>query len=172
MGFRFISLKKEREGKTQSMEKRSLAIALALTLPLVFYGIPYAYASTMTSTYVVDGPTVVLGGGDQSAAYATCNTGDYVTGGGYSGGVTANIVISNSEPVGSTNPTEWGIYVFNTGSSTIFVHVVATCQTPVTVAGISVPQFGSLYIAIALGAAVYFVLSRRSVRSSRTTVAA
>jgi hypothetical protein len=38
------------------------------------------------------------------------------------------------------------------------------CQTPLTVAGIGVPEFGSLYVAIALGAVVYFVMSRRLAR--------
>jgi hypothetical protein len=37
----------------------------------------------------------------------------------------------------------------------------AVCQTPVTVAGVSVPEFGSLYVAIALGAVLYFLLARR-----------
>lgn len=104
---------------------------------------------------------LTLGAGAESAAYATCNSGDYVTGGGYSGGVTKNIVVSNSEPVGATNPTQWGTYVFNTGSSTIFVNAVAVCQTPVTVAGVTVPEFGSLYAAIALGAVVYFLMAKR-----------
>jgi len=35
------------------------------------------------------------------------------------------------------------------------------CQTPINVAGIGVPQFGSLYVAIALGAVLYFLLSKR-----------
>jgi hypothetical protein len=39
------------------------------------------------------------------------------------------------------------------------------CQTPVTVAGIGVPQFGSLYVAIALGAVAYFLMSRRFART-------
>ena len=38
------------------------------------------------------------------------------------------------------------------------------CQTPVTVAGVGVPEFGSLYAAIALGAVAYFMLSRRLTR--------
>jgi hypothetical protein len=41
----------------------------------------------------------------------------------------------------------------------------AICQTPITVAGIGVPEFGSFYVAIALGAVVYFMLSRRLARS-------
>ena len=84
-----------------------------------------------------------------------------MTGGGYSGGVTTNIVVSNSEPVSGVS---WGIEVTNIGSFNIDVNAVAVCQTPIIVAGIGVPQFGSLYVAIALGALVYFMLSRRYVR--------
>ncbi len=150
------------------MEKRALAVALSLTLPLALYGIPYAYASTTSSSYTIDGPTSALtsGSGFQSM-YAACNPGDYVTGGGYSGGVTTSLWVSNSEPVGGVS---WGIGVTYTGPGTIFVNAVAVCQTPITVAGIGVPEFGSLYAAIVLGALVYFMLSRRSVR--RPTIAA
>jgi hypothetical protein len=45
-----------------------------------------------------------------------------------------------------------------------------TCQSPITVAGIGVPQFGSLYVAIALGVVVYFILSRRY--AGRPTISA
>jgi hypothetical protein len=39
------------------------------------------------------------------------------------------------------------------------------CQSAVTLpAGIGVPEFGSLYVAIALGAVVYFMMSRRFAR--------
>jgi len=41
---------------------------------------------------------------------------------------------------------------------------------PITVAGIGVPEFGSLYIAIALGAVLYFLLARRY--SGRPTISA
>jgi hypothetical protein len=48
--------------------------------------------------------------------------------------------------------------------NTVVVDVV--CQTPIAaVAGVSVPQFGSLYVAIALGAVAYFMLSRRFART-------
>src|SRR6266566_901615 len=45
------------------MERR-VAVALALTLPLALYGIPYAYAVSAQTTYVVDsGPTNIAAGG-------------------------------------------------------------------------------------------------------------
>jgi hypothetical protein len=50
--------------------------------------------------------------------------------------------------------------------------VWAICMTPVTVAGIGVPEFGSLYAAIALGAVVYFMLSRYSSRKPSLPVPA
>jgi hypothetical protein len=49
-------------------------------------------------------------------------------------------------------------------ASGVSVDVWVVCQTPITVAGIGVPEFGSLYVAIALGAVVYFVMSRRLAR--------
>lgn len=136
----------------------------------MLYGIPYAYASTMTTTYIVDGPTATLSVGSNQPLYAYCTSGDDVTGGGYSVGVTKDVVISNSEPVGPVSgPNGWGLYIFNTGSTTLFPKAIAVCQTPVTVAGIGVPQFGSLYVAIALGAVVYFMLSRRATRKLTTS---
>jgi len=141
------------------MKTRALVLALALTFPLALYGIPYAYAATTSSTYTVDGPTSTITPGSHQALYADCNQGDYVTGGGYSGGLTTNIVVSISQPDRGVG---WGIEVYNTGSTfNIDANAVAVCQTPITVAGIGVPEFGSLYVAIALGALLYFALSRK-----------
>ena len=67
----------------------------------------------------------------------------------------------------STGQTPDG-WEFEAGSiavgSPTFGDVWVVCQTPVTVGGVSVPQFGSLYVAIALGAVVYFMLSRHFTR--------
>jgi hypothetical protein len=46
----------------------------------------------------------------------------------------------------------------------MFWEVYAVCQMPIAVGGISVPEFGSLCVAIALGAVAYFMLSRRFAR--------
>jgi hypothetical protein len=59
------------------------------------------------------------------------------------------------------NPNGWVIGLFNPDLGFSFNGVQIVCQTPITVAGVSVPEFGSLYVAIALGAVVYFILSRR-----------
>jgi len=61
-------------------------------------------------------------------------------------------------------PNGWFYGVGGSGPYAIW----AFCQSPITVAGIGVPQFGSLYLAIALGAMVYFVLSKRIARDPTT----
>jgi hypothetical protein len=149
------------------MERRALVLALALTLPLTLYGIPYAYASMTSSSYTMTA-TIPLG----TTADVHCNAGDYATGGGGDGG--SGIIFLSEARVydfgtntysGSSNgqtPNGWEIR--STVSSSPNVQVV--CQTPITVAGVTVPQFGSLYVAIALGAVAYFMLSRRFTRRS------
>jgi len=152
-----------------NMETRALVLALALSLPLAFYGIPYAYASTTSSSYEVLGNDVDVPAGGVVAATATCNSGDYVTGGGWSispeiagVGLSGNDVTGNGGAgAGSVNLNGWGVEVNNHRSSSETLHAIAMCQTPITVAGVTVPEFGSLYVAIALGAVVYFLLSRR-----------
>jgi hypothetical protein len=142
------------------MEKRALVLALALMLPLALYGIPYAYATTVSSGYVNLRVT-----NNVTEAEVFCNPGDYATGGG--GFATQAVNLSHSVLKGGgffvngTRPDGW---IFGTlvSSSTLVVHV--NCQTPITVAGIGVPQFGSLYVAIALGAVVYFMMASRFAR--------
>jgi hypothetical protein len=58
------------------------------------------------------------------------------------------------------------VEVFNPDASFAIAFTAgAVCQTPITVAGIGVPEFGSLYMAIALGAVAYFLMARRLARS-------
>jgi hypothetical protein len=160
------------------LEKRALVLALALTLPLALYGIPYAYATTMSSTYVATKQTDVppAGASDQ----VKCNTGDYTTGvGGYDHMGDGVLVVTNITPIG---PPGWtnlfsgspGGFLYSVAShepiATDTMEFHAICQTPISVAGIGVPQFGSLYVAIALGAVVYFMMARRF--AGRPTVSA
>ncbi len=154
------------------MEKRAIVLSLALTLPLALYGIPFAYAATNTSTYQVTSPVVTIVAGETTGATAPCNPGDVATGGGFNdlGGIGLFFGVSHGTDT-DTNPTAWEVIaVDNTGHADTFVSY-AICQTPVTVAGVTVPEFGSLYIAIALGALVYFALSRqfqkRPIKSGR-----
>jgi hypothetical protein len=143
------------------MEKRALVLALALTLPLALYGIPYAYAATTSSSYQVKGDFIFIPANfGTGIAHANCQNGDYATGGGFSQG--GGFDILSSEATSDTNPGGWSVNAQNPSANThLFVRADAICQTPITVAGIGVPEFGSLYVAIALGAVAYFMLSRR-----------
>jgi hypothetical protein len=149
------------------MEKRALLLALALTLPLAIYGIPYAYAISTSSTYTVDDVKVVSPHSTVELV-ATCNPGDYATGGGYDsgfeGGLGAPVYALASFSSGGVNPNSWNVFLLNPNDAASFVTARVICQTPITVAGVTVPEFGSLYLAIALGAVVYFMLSRHFMR--------
>jgi hypothetical protein len=143
------------------MERRALAVALALTIPLALYGIPYAYAATNGATYVVQvsASTPSGQGGDLTPS---CNRGDYATGGGFTlAGATTPAEVFSSQPGGGAPPTLWSVSYYNDLSTSVEVIAYVVCQSPITVAGLGVPQFGSLYAAIALGAVVYFMLSRQ-----------
>jgi hypothetical protein len=148
------------------MERRALVLALALAIPLALYGIPYSYASTFSSSYE-NRFVGTVDANSNTAGIARCNSGDYGTGGGYIVN-DPNVKISLSVPAtGSTidfdgqRPDGWIVHVWNPDSSASGFSVYVICQTPVLVAGISAPEFGSLYVAIALGAVAYFMLSRR-----------
>jgi hypothetical protein len=142
------------------MERRALVLTLALTLPLGLYGIPYAYAATFSSTYVVSAH------GTFDFADVHCSTGDYATGGGGAATNPAALVLNLPEKYNGVTystaysglPNAWGASSTGTPAG---VYVFVACQTPIAVAGIGVPQFGSLYFAVALGAVVYFMLARR-----------
>jgi hypothetical protein len=147
------------------MERRALVVALALTLPLVLYGIPFAYAAVKTTGYTARSDYVVA---SLSAGYfsATCNGGDFATGGGWLGNglftKSSFPTLGGNEAASGTVPDGWTVYTENHDTSTPRgLDVFADCLAPITVAGIGVPEFGSLYVAIALGAVVYFMLARR-----------
>jgi len=143
------------------MERRAFVLALALTLPLALYGIPYAYAAQTSSTYKIIHQFSVAPQSEVITG-ADCHSGDYVTGGGFD---TRNLILIAAEPQSHNSldpPNQYVVDEIN--PSTVNTNgglVEAICQTPITVAGIGVPQFGSLYIAIALGAVLYFLLSKR-----------
>jgi len=154
------------------MERRALVLALALTLPMALYGIPFAYAAATQSTYAVATTRDCVSNSCGFIVPLTCNSpSDYSLQYGVyydslpSGARVDGAIPTNSAglPV-STNevPNGWRINVISGQPEKINFAVI--CQSPVTVAGIGVPQFGSLYVAIALGAVVYFMLSRRFAR--------
>ena len=151
------------------MERRALVLVLALVAPLALYGIPYAYASQVSTSYTALWHDVVLPLQTVTDS-ATCNPGDYVTGGGWEGTGRIFAHTSEAQPFGP-GPYQWKVTAENTdGGISQQLVVVAVCQTPITVAGIGVPQFGSLYAAIALGAVVYFLLARRYSAAKTTSV--
>src|SRR5712692_8164955 len=130
------------------MEKRAVVLALALTLPLALYGIPYAYASVTTSTYSVSTSGTIAAGPSTIRLDANCKPGDFATGGGYNApdGVFGSVSAPN--PASPSEPTFWTVILDNPSGPAGPVAARAVCMAPVTVAGIGVPQFGSLYVAI------------------------
>ncbi len=140
----------------------------SLTLPLALYGIPYAYAATSTSSYQVHNFVTIPNDSTIHEVDAVCNSGDYAVGGGYNTAVgNLNEVVLGAIPTSgaahsiSGTPDRWTALVRNSGAVSDEIDVAVVCQTPVTIAGIGVPEFGQLYVAIALGALVYFLLARR-----------
>jgi hypothetical protein len=144
------------------MKRHALILALVLAVPLALYGVPYAYANTASSSYVMSSSTSQM---------VHCNSGDYATGGG---GIVASGSLRASEPVKGTSvptspadgaPDGWYIDIdiahSLTGPSATSFIVFVVCQTPITVAGVTAPEFGQLYVAIALGALVYFLMAKR-----------
>jgi len=167
------------------MEKRAAILALVLTLPLALYGVPFAYALTAASNHYTNERDFSFPALSSGTVSASCNLGDSATGGGYSlhadyAGQTPkfNVLTTGTGTFGlSTHAPSQDTWYFeginennspvspsvNAGDATVAVYVV--CETPVTVAGVGVPEFGSLYAAIALGAVAYFMLSRRFARA-------
>ena len=166
MNPRLIGLKFERARSRGLMKTRALVLALAFTVPLVLYGIPYAYAVSVSSsgTYY-NYATVTISKGGSGQAIATCNSGDYATGGGFFTGTSDFTGPTDSYPqqkFAGQPPVEWIVDAsYNGFFSSINLTAYVVCQTPITVAGLSVPEFGQLYVAIALGALVYFLMAKR-----------
>jgi len=144
--------------------KKEAVLAFALLAPLALYFIPYAYAATSSSYTVNVSLTETAPGHFDQFAY--CNTGDYATGGG--GGTTEDGgQVQNLAPAGTGNvvvfsgqPTGWFSSVNLIGTGSFQVQVWVVCQSPITVAGVGVPEFGQLYTAIALGAVAFFLFTR------------
>ena len=163
------------------MERRAALLALALTLPLALYGIPYAYASA-TSDHVVRS-TMTVPSFSAPTAIVNCPSLEYAVSGGYApGGFSVGKdsveelpdIVANYPTLGGVQtdtgqtPDGWGFWGANGSGFDYTATVWVVCQTPLTVAGIGVPQFGSLYFAIVLGAVAYFLLSRRFARRPTT----
>jgi hypothetical protein len=151
------------------MEKRAFVLVLALTLPLLLYGIPFAYAVTAQSTYVVRSVNIVIAASDIQGVSVQCTSpSDYTL--HYIHLQDELISVHSADPLNSggfgvntgETPNGWSVALHNTQAFQVLDVVTIFCQSPITaVAGVSVPEFGSLYVAIALGAVIYFVLARQ-----------
>jgi hypothetical protein len=159
------------------LERRAIVLALALTLPLALYGIPFAYAATTStqSTYTVTKELTIPAGSLNALVNLRClNPTDYTDHFSTNPSnptdvhVRGSLLLSSSGATAATgdNPNGWEIDLQNSYSGDLVATVQIVCQTPVTVsvAGIGVPEFGSLYVAIALGAVLYFLMARRFAR--------
>ncbi len=151
------------------MERRALVLALALTLPLVLFCVPYAYALTTQSTYVVlFGDSIPAHG--QVLEVVRCSSPTDSTqhfalflSSPFTLTVIGSSLINSASGEASTGetPNGWAVIVHNPEATPEAVGVQIICQSPITVAGVGVPEFGSLYAAIAIGAVAYFLLARR-----------
>ncbi len=155
---------------------RTLAL-LALVAPLLLFSGGYAYAAVTTSSYMVHNFVTIPNDSTIHEVDAVCNSGDYAVGGGTNTAVgNLNEVVLGAIPTFgashsiSGTPDRWTAIVRNSGAVSDELDVAVVCQTPVTVAGITVPEFGSLYAAIALAAVVYFGLSLLRQRTSQKVV--
>jgi len=159
------------------MERRALVLALALTLPLALYGVPYAYATTVAQTTYMVITNYVIAPFDVASHKIQCTSASDSAlhyGSGAPGPAPLNrawaLNTVGDAAVTGENPNGWFIELRSTVNADLFTNAYIICQSPITVAGIGVPEFGSLYVAIALGAVVYFMLSKRFNR--RPTISA
>ncbi len=148
------------------MRRDSKILVLVLTIPLLLFGMGYAYAQQSTGTYVI-GETTPMPAYAPIVLDADCYSGDYATGGGhlFTGPVEQNAVQSYPIPytvpgTEGPQPTGWRVAGYNPSANPGNLEVFVVCQTPITVAGFGVPEFGSIYIIMIIGAAVYLVLTK------------
>lgn len=135
---------------------------MMLVMPLVLYGVGYAYAQVSTQIYERSSTHVIVAQ-RYSSFTAWCDVFDYVTGGGYNvmGGwrYDERVVSSMSNTEGEQQG--WLVTIFGMhGGSEETITVYARCMPPITVAGIGVPEFGSFYILLSVVVGAYFVLFR------------
>jgi hypothetical protein len=143
------------------MKKDLKILVLVLLVPLMVFGTGYAYAQQTISSYINYSSVDVPAGQSSGAVIAYCNAGDFATGG--SSAKEAGLIMDGSAPfpiaLGAT-PQGWTASGVNPTGAPLQLTVYAVCMSPITLAGIGVPEFGSMYMAIILAAAVYFALTR------------
>ena len=160
-----------------AMERTALILVLALTLPLAFYGLPYASALVAQTTYVVNGGSAPIAPGGSAAFEVQCSspsdsTSHFVNDFPKFFNLELSRLLNSAGNLASMgeNPNGWFFQVHNTSTGMLNAQVTIICQTPISLAGISVPEFGSLYAAIALSAVVYFFLARRNTATKPVSI--
>jgi hypothetical protein len=165
------------------MRNKLAVIAIAiLAVPLALYFVPYSYAAVSSSDYVVKSQ-IILVAESQTGDGLSCNTGDYAVSGGYHSNTFSDVpggdtpimygsfpTVGGSDASGGQTPDGWAFEATNpsdVSGATFDIWVV--CQTPITVAGIGVPEFGQLYVAIALGALVFYLMGRYMTKKNALT---
>jgi hypothetical protein len=157
------------------MKKKTLALIIVLVVPLALYFIPYAYAATtIQNTYAENSAPQNLASGAGSSFVVQCaSTSDFTLHyiDSHPGLVkTVHVISLNSarNPINNgETPNGWDIGLVNIDAGPITESVTIFCQTPITtVAGIGIPEFGQLYIAIALGALVFYLMGRYMTRKA------
>jgi hypothetical protein len=147
--------------------KNDLKIVLiALSIPVALFGVGYASAQQFATDYVRVN-SVPMKVSQTTIASVSCDPGDLPTGGEYQiheGGAVAgvgeaNVFVVYGSPLGA--PNTWTVVAFDHWQrDTLILEVYLYCMSPITVAGIGMPEFGSIYIVIILAAAFYSVLTR------------
>lgn len=150
-----------------STVKKNLKIMLlALTIPIALFGVGYTYAQQFTTDYVRLN-IVPMKVSQATVASVSCDPGDLPTGGEYQihekGAVAkvgkANVFTVYGSPLGASN-TLTVVAFDHRQRDTLILEVYLHCISPITVAGISVPEFGSIYSVIILTTAFYTILTR------------
>src|SRR5229473_1450810 len=102
------------------MEKRAFVLSLALTLPLALYGIPYAYAASTQSTYIVFTSEFIPGNGGNFLHLMCSNPSDSTMHFAYGSSgkifLTYAVWLNSAGSYATTgqNPNGWEIVVHNT----------------------------------------------------------
>jgi hypothetical protein len=155
----------------------NMILAGLLLIPLALFFVPYAYASATSSDYVVTG-SKTIGESIFLADNLACSSGDYAVSGGYKVDFVSDVaavpkVASSYPTVGGVpatqgqTPNGWAFDLENPTALATTFSLWVVCQTPITIAGIGVPEFGQLYFAVAIGAVVFFLIAK--IRSANNT---
>ena len=157
----FILFKNNGISVILTMKKDLKILVLLLAIPLLLFGTGYAYAQQTTSSYLTYLSVDVPAGQSSGAVDVYCDTGDFATGG--ASAKEGEMILNGESPLpqalGAT-PWGWRADAVNPTEDPLQLTVYVVCMSPITIAGIGVPEFGSIYILMIIGAAVYLVLTK------------